>query len=295
MTILFFGAGDDSCIELAVEAAVDLGVEFRLVDQRVLNDDEILLEVGTTETTCRARVAGEVFDVAGIGAIYARPLGIGESTQALAFSAAMAEWLDLSPGLVVNRPLSMRSNSSKPYQAQLIAHSGFSVPDTLVTNDPDAVLAFRARHRRVIFKSTSGIRSIVHELDASRLTSLQRIRGLPTQFQEHIDGVDIRVHVVGDSVFPTRVVSDAMDYRYARQEGADVELETMELDEDTSRRCVELAARLDLPLCGIDLRQTPDGRLVCFEVNPMPAFSYYETNTGQPIARTLVEFLAEND
>jgi D-alanine-D-alanine ligase-like ATP-grasp enzyme len=45
-------------------------------------------------------------------------------------------------------------------------------------------------------------------------------------------------------------------------------------------------------MCGIDLRRRADGSYVCFEVNPMPAFSYYETNTGQPIARTLAEFLS---
>jgi glutathione synthase/RimK-type ligase-like ATP-grasp enzyme len=53
-----------------------------------------------------------------------------------------------------------------------------------------------------------------------------------------------------------------------------------------------LAALLQLPLCGIDLRRCADGSYVCFEVNPMPAFSYYEANTGQPIARRLVEFLS---
>ncbi len=59
----------------------------------------------------------------------------------------------------------MRSNASKPFQAQLIAAAGFVVPDTLVTNDPEVVREFHAEHGRVIFKSTSGIRSIVRELE----------------------------------------------------------------------------------------------------------------------------------
>ena len=53
-----------------------------------------------------------------------------------------------------------------------------------------------------------------------------------------------------------------------------------------------LQQQLELPLCGIDLRRRPDGSYVCFEVNPMPAFSYYESNTGQPIARSLVEYMS---
>jgi len=58
------------------------------------------------------------------------------------------------------------------------------------------------------------------------------------------------------------------------------------------RRCLDLARRLELPFCGIDLRRRPDGVHVCFEVNPMPAFAYFEGETSQPIAAALVELLA---
>lgn len=57
-------------------------------------------------------------------------------------------------------------------------------------------------------------------------------------------------------------------------------------------RCIALARRLNLPLAGIDLRCTPEGRHVCFEVNPSPAFSFYERRAGLPIARTMARYLA---
>ena len=55
---------------------------------------------------------------------------------------------------------------------------------------------------------------------------------------------------------------------------------------------VRLAEGLGLAFAGIDLKITPDNRVYCFEVNPSPAFSYYEANTGQPIARAVAEYLA---
>jgi glutathione synthase/RimK-type ligase-like ATP-grasp enzyme len=55
---------------------------------------------------------------------------------------------------------------------------------------------------------------------------------------------------------------------------------------------VALSQRLDLPLAGIDLRRTPDGRHVCFEVNPSPAFSFYEQHAGIPIASCIARYLA---
>jgi glutathione synthase/RimK-type ligase-like ATP-grasp enzyme len=53
-----------------------------------------------------------------------------------------------------------------------------------------------------------------------------------------------------------------------------------------------LAERLDLSFVGIDLKITPDGEVYCFEVNPCPAFSYFELNTDQPIARAVARYLA---
>jgi hypothetical protein len=41
----------------------------------------------------------------------------------------------------------------------------------------------------------------------------------------------------------------------------------------------------------IDLRIGPDGEVTCFEVNPSPGYSYYEANTGQPIASSLARYL----
>ena len=69
-------------------------------------------------------------------------------------------------------------------------------------------------------------------------------------------------------------------------------LEATRLSEAVEARCVDLTARLGLRFGGIDLRITPDERVVCFEVNPCPAYTYYEGNTGQPVARAVAHHLA---
>jgi glutathione synthase/RimK-type ligase-like ATP-grasp enzyme len=205
---------------------------------------------------------------------------------------SLAQWFEVSDARVLNRPSSMASNNSKPFQAQLIRRCGFEVPETLITNDPDLVREFRARHGSVIYKSLSGVRSIVALLSDDDDDRLERLHWCPTQFQEFIAGENVRVHVVGRRVFATRVRSDAVDYRYAtRQVGTSAELEECELASEWAERCVLVAERLGLPFAGIDLKMAPDGRVYCFEVNPSPGFSYYEFNTGQPIARAVGEYL----
>ena len=48
-----------------------------------------------------------------------------------------------------------------------------------------------------------------------------------------------------------------------------------------------LGARLGLELVGIDLLLTDAGEAYCFEINPSPAFSFFERHTDQPIARAI--------
>ena len=132
----------------------------------------------------------------------------------------MVTWLDVAAARIVNRPRAMHSNSSKPFQAQVIARTGFEVPESLVTNDPEQVRRFADRVGPLVFKSTSGIRSIVRRVDEGYADRLERVRALPTQFQALVEGEDVRVHVVAGEVFATRIRSDATDYRYAGRDGA---------------------------------------------------------------------------
>ena len=159
------------------------------------------------------------------------------------------------------------------------------IPPTLVTSEPDEVLAFLSRHGRVIYKSLSSVRSIVQQLDDAALARLDRIRWCPTQFQAFVAGTNVRVHVIGDRVYATAVSTEATDYRYAaRQAGKSAELREVRLSDELAQRCIDLARYLGLEFAGIDLKVTSDDEVYCFEVNPSPAFSYYENNTGQPIA-----------
>jgi glutathione synthase/RimK-type ligase-like ATP-grasp enzyme len=199
--------------------------------------------------------------------------------------------LEIAPGRIVNRSDPQGSNGSKPYQAQLILKYGFRVPETIITNDPELVLAFQREHGTLIYKSISGIRSIVKALDEEDLGRLEDIRWCPVQFQALVPGNDVRVHVVDREVFPTEIVSDKVDYRYASRNGGSAELRAIELAPDIAEQCVALTRGLGLAFAGIDLKITPDGEIFCFEVNPCPAFSFYEANTEQPIARAVARYL----
>lgn len=224
--------------------------------------------------------------------LHAEPPGSPLRQQCRALHDTLTRWCEVTPARVVNRTAAMGSNFSKPYQIQLIRRHGFSVPDTLVTNDPEEALAFREKHGRVIYKSISGIRSIVQTLEEADLPRLARIRYCPTQFQQYVPGTNLRVHVIGQEVIATAIDSDVTDYRYAQSQGGEANLREVELSDAWAQRCIELTESLGLAFAGIDLKVTPEHDAYCFEVNPSPAYSYYESHTGQPISEILAQYLA---
>lgn len=205
--------------------------------------------------------------------------------------AALGAWLNTAPQLIVNRPIASGSNASKPYQISLIEEYGFRVPETLVTNLPGAAREFYETHQRqVIYKSISYTRSIVQKMGEEDLERLENLKNCPLQLQQMVEGTDVRVHVVGDrGVFASLINSEASDYRYDKGS----EIVPVELGEEMEERCIELASGLGLTLAGIDLRITPDDEAFCFEVNPSPAFRWYQDRTGQPITECLCELLVK--
>jgi glutathione synthase/RimK-type ligase-like ATP-grasp enzyme len=161
----------------------------------------------------------------------------------------------------------------------------------LITTDPAAAQEFWTQHGTVIYKSISGVRSIVSRLTAEQARRFDDLVWCPTQFQQYIPGHDYRVHVVGHEVFACEIVCTADDYRYASHQGAGVDIRTHTPPKDVAESCRSLAASMDLLVAGIDLRRTPDGQWYCFEINPSPAFSYYQSATDQPIAEAIALLL----
>lgn len=299
--ILICGIASEAPLRTAISAAERAGVAHIVVDQRNSDAYDISIDCGGAAPVGSLCAEDQTLPLESFSGIYARLTqsdllpqsqgrGNGAQAHAAALQQALDEWLELAPGRIVNRTSSMASNVSKPYQAQLIREVGLATPTTLVTNRAAEVQAFAAG-RGVVFKSSSSVRSIVQALTPERLSRLHHLRQLPTQFQEQVHGIDVRVHVVGERIFATEVASDAIDYRYAARTGLDVDMTATTIPASVEVQCRELAARLELPFCGIDLKRTPAERYICFEVNPSPAYTYYEEATGQPISDTLIEYL----
>jgi glutathione synthase/RimK-type ligase-like ATP-grasp enzyme len=301
--ILICGIPTEPPVEMVTAALDEIGLLYAVVHQRRFM--ETLIDIEIVDGTVRGRltVEGRNIACADVSGIYTRLMDWRVLPELSAAGAAMTRrcqlWHDALTGLieiapvrVMNRAAAMASNQSKPYQAQLIRNAGFRVPETLVTNDPELVRAFRAQHGDVIYKSISGTRSIVRMLDDTLMERLPLVHRCPVQFQRFIAGTNVRVHVVAGEPFATRIDTDCVDYRYAQRDGGNATLTPHALPDALAEKCVALVAGLGLELAGIDLLVTAAGEAYCLEVNPSPAFSFFERHTGQPIARAIALALA---
>jgi glutathione synthase/RimK-type ligase-like ATP-grasp enzyme len=307
--IVVVGIPSEAPLSLVAQAAENRGVPVLTVNQRHVESVGLALRVedGTLRGWLESDGTGcPLEDVTGVYARLTDARTLPEvalrsdedgartaRTRASRLLDVLDLWMELTRARVVNRSSAMGSNGSKPYQARLIRRRGFSTPPTLVTTSRDRAEAFIAAHETVVYKSISGVRSVVATVSAADSDRLESLRWCPAQFQAYVPGVDVRVHVVGSEVFATRVRSAAVDYRYAAdQVGAPAELEPFDLDNDLADRCRALTADLGLLVSGIDLRLQHGEAPVCFEVNPSPGYSYYEMSTGQPIADAIARLLA---
>jgi glutathione synthase/RimK-type ligase-like ATP-grasp enzyme len=279
--IVVWGALTDEPVVRVLEALDDGVAEVVHIDDSAVA--ALVYDVEMAPAPAGSVDAGDLrIELGRIQGWYLRPRG-PTSAQATVLLAVAGGLPAAVP--VVNRPAAGRSNNSKPYQGVLLAAAGLSVPDTLVTSDPDAAREFLTRHRRVVYKSISGVRSVVSAVDHAE--ELDRIGHGPVQLQEWIDGLDVRVHVVGREWFATAVESDVTDYRF----GGEVVMAQLEIPEQLGKLLVQVTAGMGLLVAGVDLRRTPDGGWRCFEINPSPGFTFYEDRTGQPIAAAIARLL----
>lgn len=307
-SILLWGERHDRPLIAVAEALHRLDVNPFLLDQGDTLRTRFDLEIGDS-VHGTLRVGGgpalhledvtaayvRTYDWRALPAIRRSAFGGPEWRHAQRLEEGLSVWLEISPALVVNRPSAMATNGSKPYQAELIRRCGFDIPETVITTDVDVVRDFVDRHGAVIYKSVSGVRSIVSRLTPAHFERIADVAWCPTQFQAYVRGTDHRVHVVGQDVFACEIISEADDYRYASRSGVSAIVRAVALPDEVAERCCALVRDLGLVIGGVDLRRTPDGRWVCFEVNPSPGFTYYEELSGQPLADAIARALLHGE
>jgi hypothetical protein len=302
--ILLWGLLDDDPMGLAHAALEKAGAEFFFLDHRKIFESEIECELGPgTSGRCTVTVGPKTIDLADVRAAYARGFNFYDyeemkdqprdhplALKAAGFEQQLSACLNASPALVLNRSDPSATNGSKPYQLTVIQQVGLRIPETFISNEASAVRKFLAENKDCIYKSISGVRSIVRRVSETHLGFVDDVKWCPTLFQRVVPGINYRVHVLNGQVFAVRIESNELDYRYGQ-----TTMTPDALPMAVAQKCLELTAKLGLHFSGIDLMRTPNDEWYCFEVNSSPGYSYFERGSGMPISRALAEYMMDAD
>jgi len=302
--ILLWGVIEDDPMGLAHAALGRAGADFFFLDHRQIFTSDIECDYDArADGPCTVTVGAATLDLTRVTAAYVRgfnfcdyeemqerPRDDALALKAAGFETQLLAWLDASPALVLNRAETSATNGSKPCQLTAIRQAGLRIPETFIANDPAAAREFLAANPDAIYKSISGVRSIVRRVSAAHLGFIEDVRWCPTLFQRVVPGINYRAHCLNGRVFAVRIESNELDYRYGR-----TTMTAAPLPDAVAEKCLALSARLGLHFTGIDLMRTPDDEWYCFEVNPSPAYSYFERGGGQPISTALADYLMEVD
>ncbi|HEX7041337.1 MAG TPA: hypothetical protein VF202_14570 [Trueperaceae bacterium] len=189
----------------------------------------------------------------------------------------------------------------KPLQWTRALELGFKIPRTLVTNRPDAARMFIASNggRRTVFKAFLASYEAWREtrlVEKEDLERLESVRLAPVIFQEYIPGVDLRITVVGESIFAAEIDARSASYPVdMRMVIGEADVRPIRLPHSLEQAILLLQRRLGLTYGAIDMRRTSDGEYYFFEVNPAGQWLFVEHRTGLPISDAVAELLAKLD
>lgn len=173
----------------------------------------------------------------------------------------------------------------KVEQLARFAAQGLATPATIVTNDPERVDEFRATHETVIAKPVTGGGSARILTDERWNAKRDRLSYAPVQFQEHIEGDDVRIYLTRNRVLSAHEIhTSATDYR------TDATAEFTDITTDPAVKRVAAGVQDALPIGfgAVDAVKQPDGTLTLLEVNTAPMFAHYARTTGTDIAAGIV-------
>ncbi len=187
----------------------------------------------------------------------------------------------------------------KPWQLNQARELGLTIPDTLITNSPEAARQYWSQYPGEIvykaFHSNHKIRRWETRLLKPEEEALaESIQLTPVIFQRYVPALyDLRITIVGDRIFAAELHTQKGEYQVDVRLNRNMPCYPHTLPAEIAQKLLTLMERLGLEYGAIDMRLTPDGDYVFLEINPNGSYFYIESATELPISRTLAQRLSQ--
>lgn len=206
--------------------------------------------------------------------------------------------------LWINDPMAAARAEYKPVQLAAATAAGLRIPDTIITNDPNAAHAWAQNlGRPVIYKPLSGVWHadedqirVIYTTPVTDIAALldPAVARTAHLFQEQVSkAFEARAIIIGTKVFAVRIDAGSADARQDWRSDYDALTYTpMDLPAETTAALVALHERLGLVYGAVDLVCAPSGEFVFLETNQAGEWGWLAAATGIPVAAALADLMA---
>ncbi|HEU5281259.1 MAG TPA: hypothetical protein VFU82_04715 [Gammaproteobacteria bacterium] len=203
-----------------------------------------------------------------------------------------ALWQSIAPNAFwVNAPASFERVNCKLTQLKIAAKLGFSIPETIISNDPDEINHFIKAYPEggVVYKpiyptvwvAENKIRlTYTNVITLADLPSHQTLRLTPGIYQRRIKkAYELRVTCMGHTAIATKLYSQEHecgieDWRSVSPHK--LRMEPYELPDVIANKCFALMLKLGVVFGCFDFIVTPEGEYVFLEINEQGQFLWQE-------------------
>jgi glutathione synthase/RimK-type ligase-like ATP-grasp enzyme len=201
----------------------------------------------------------------------------------------------------LNNVYRIREAENKLYQLRLAKRIGFTIPETVLSNDYTSVKKFLDENKCLCIIKPVRSGGMGERADKVIFTSRldeapdgDQIQAFPLYTQRLIEKqADLRIITIGDHIYCAKIDSQAEpDARVDWRRGSEhLRHSVHELPESIKQKCFEITHALGLNYSAIDLILTPDSKYVFLECNPNGQWAWLEERLGFPISHDIVNLL----
>lgn len=201
----------------------------------------------------------------------------------------------------LNKTYVREQANNKVRQLMIANRIGFTLPRTLITNQPLDALMFCTNIDSAIYKTLhipiinfpDDRQSIINTSIVSSCANFSAVIHTPALFQRYINKqYELRIHVIDDVIIPVRIHSQnakktRIDWRVAQ---GNLECDIVNIPQDIQTKIQLFMLELDLKFGIIDMIVTEGGDYVFLEINPDGNWLWLPPNIHPLITEAIVSY-----
>ena len=207
--------------------------------------------------------------------------------------------------LWINNPQRTFEAENRLNQLRLAQKIGFSIPETLITNEMEAAKKFFKRfgkstivkvlHHHEIYLNQRAFRFLTNNIKTSHISKFDELTYAPVIFQRKIkNSSEIRVTVVNDKIFSCRISTTQEKHNFSdlhKIKENDLIFSEISIGKKMEKLCINLNRKLGLLVSSIDFVEGKNGELFFLEINPIGDWNWIEKHTNLPVTKSVFDFV----